>query len=121
MAKQLVLNTTRNDIQDFYVGILGGKITRHFTLSEKEAVKILHIPQQHEVYELELQNMQLELLPYEVIEEDSLQHFCFHLNNASDAYHKAIKKHYSAHLRRKDGKETYFITDRNNNLFEIED
>lgn len=120
MEKQVVLNTTRNDIQEFYVGILGGKITRHCILSEKEAVKILNIPEEHEVYELELQNMQLELLQHEVIEQDSLQHFCFHLANASDAYQKAIKKHYSAHLRIRDGKETYYIKDKNNNLFEIE-
>lgn len=120
MEKQVVLTTTQNDIQEFYVGILGGKITRHFNLSEKETEKILNVPQNNEAYELELQNLQLELLPYEVFEQDSLQHFCFHLANASEAYSKAIKKHYSAHLRIKDGKKTYYIKDRNNNLFEIE-
>ena len=46
MSQQVVLKTTESDIQEFYVGILGGKITRHITLYEKDAIRIFNIPHQ---------------------------------------------------------------------------
>lgn len=120
MEKQVVLKTTESDIQEFYVGVLGGKITRHFTLNAEEAIKSLDIPQPQDVYELKIQNMLFELCPCEVFEQDSLQHMCLHLDNAPNAFRKALAHKYWTCLRKKDGKETYFIKDKNNNLFELE-
>lgn len=120
MGKQIVLKTTENDIQEFYVGILGGKITRHFNLNVEEAIKSFDIPQALEVYELKLQNKLFELCPYEAFEQDSLQHMCLHLDGASDAFKKALMHNYWTYLRKKDDRETYFIKDKNNNLFELE-
>ena len=120
MEKQVVLKTTERDIEEFYVGVLGGKITKHFTLNAVDAIKNFDIPQPMEVYELKLQNMLFELCPYEVLEQDSLQHMYLHLDSAANAYMKAFAHHYWTNLRKKDGRETYFIKDKNNNLFELE-
>ena len=120
MKNQVVLKTKESDIQEFYVGVLGGKITRHFTLSAEEAIKSFDIPQSMEVYELKLQNTLFELCPCEVFEQDSLQHMCLHLDNAPKAYLKALAHHYWTGLRKKEDRETYFIKDKNNNLFELE-
>jgi len=119
MSQQVVLKTTESDIQEFYVGILGGKITRHFTLYEKDAIRIFNIPHQLEVYEIELQDIQFELFVYEVFEQDSLQHICLLLDDALKPFIKASEKNYWAHLKRGNEKESYFIKDKNNNLFEL--
>ena len=120
MEKQVVVKTTESDIKEFYVGILGGKIIRHFTLNAEDAIKNFDIPQPQDVYEMKLQNMLFELCPYEVLEEDSLQHLYLHLDNPLMAYKKAFAHHYWTGLQKKDGRETYFIKDKNNNLFELE-
>lgn len=120
MENQVVLKTKESDIQEFYVDVLGGKITRHFALNVEEAINSFDIPQAMEVYELKLQNKLFELCPYEVLEQDSLEHMCLHLDSASSAYTKALDHKYWTCVRKKDGKETYFIKDKNNNLFELE-
>jgi len=119
MSQQIVLKTAKSDIQEFYVEILGGKITRRFTLYKKDAIRIFNIPQELEIYELELQNIQFELFVYEVFGQDSLQHICLMLDDASKSFMKASEKNYWAHLQKKNEKETYFIKDKNNNLFEL--
>lgn len=120
MNNLIVLKTTESDIEEFYVGILGGKITRHFTITSEDAIKSFDIPQPLKVYELKLQNMLFELCPCEVFEVDSLQHTYLHLDNALNAYRKAYGHNYWTCLRKNNGKETYFIRDKNNNLFELE-
>lgn len=121
MENQVVLKTKESDIQEFYVDILGGEITRHFPLNVEQAIKSFDIPQAMEVYEVKLKNTLFELCPYEAFEQDSLQHLCLHLNSAANAYNKAFVHKYWTGLRKKNGKETYFIKDKNNNLFELED
>lgn len=120
MENQVVLKTTLSDIQEFYVDVLGGKITRHFKMNVNDAIENLDIPQAQDVYELELQNMHFELCPYAEFEQDSLQNLCLHLDGASKAYLNAFKHHYWTYLQKKDGKETYYIKDKHNNLFELE-
>jgi len=121
MTKQLALKTTKDDIQEFYVGILGGKVEGHHSIDVKEAIKSFNIPQEAEVYELKLQDMLLELYTYEACEEDSLQHFNLELEKATNAFMKAYGKNYWTSMRKIKDKETYFIKDKNNNLFELKE
>lgn len=120
MENHVVLKTKESDIQEFYVGVLGGKITRHFPLNVEEAINNFDIPQAMEVYELELENKLFELCPYEAFEQDSLQHTCLHVYSPKKTYNKAYSHKYWTAFRKKNGKETYFIKDKNNNLFELE-
>lgn len=119
MVKHIALETTARDIHDFYVEILGGKITRKFTLRENEALKIFRMPEQIEVVEIQLQKLKLVLFIYEVFEQDSLQHICLQLNRAAEIFGKARQNNYWTHLRKKDKSEAYFIKDNNGNMFEI--
>jgi len=119
MSKQIVLKTAGSDIQEFYVGILGGKIIRHFSLNVKDAKKIFNIPKKLEVFELKLQNIKFLLFIYEVFEQDSLQHIYLRLDNASEVFLKAFENNYCTSVRKKCEIETYFIKDKNNNLFEL--
>ncbi len=120
MENQVVLKTTINDIHDFYVGVLGGKITRHFKLGIDASMKDLDIPQSQEVYELKLQDQVLELCPYPEFEQDSMTFTHLNFGNATKAYQKALKNNYWASHRDMSGKERYFIKDKHNNLFELE-
>jgi len=121
MLKEVALKTTKNDIEEFYVGILGGKIEGHHTIDEKEAIKRFNIPQEIEVYDVKLQDMLLELFAYETIEEDSLQHINLQLANIPNTIMKAVEKKYWANIRKVNDSETYFIKDHNNNLFELKE
>jgi len=119
MLEQIVLKTTESDIHEFYVGILGGKITSTYTLNKEDAMRNFNIPQQVKVYELKLQNMQFQLTVYEVFELDSLEHLFLTLNNVSEIFKKACEKNYCTHLQKKGERISYFIKDNNNNLFEL--
>ncbi len=121
MVKHIVLEAKESDIQEFYVGILGGEITRQFTVNEGVASRIFHVPQKIEVFELGLQDMKFELFVHENLEQDSLQHLCVELDHASEIYRRANKQKYRTHLRKNESSQTYFISDNNGNMFEIRD
>lgn len=120
MKNPIVLKTTERDIQEFYVGILGGKITRHFPVNVDDAIDRFNIPQAMEVYELELKNQVFDLCPYETFEDDSIQFMNLHLDGLQSKVMNAVSHHYWTSWSRKDGKDIYFIKDHNNNLFELE-
>ncbi len=126
MLKHVALEVKENDIQSFYVNILGGTISEQFTLSKEEANEIFKIPKDLEIYKLKLvnlhtknQDLELELFVHETIEHDCLQHVCLQVENASNVFQKANKEHFWTHLRKSNKKETYFIKDHNDNMFEI--
>jgi len=120
MLEQIVLKTTESDIHEFYVGVLGGKITSTYTLNMEDAMRNFNIPQQVKVYELKLQKMQFQLTVYEAFELDSLEHLLLPLNNVSEIFKKACEKNYCSHLQKKGERISYFIQDNNNNLFELQ-
>ncbi len=120
MLEQIVLKTTESDIHEFYVGVLGGKITSTYTLNMEDAMRNFNIPQQVKVYELKLQNIQFQLIIYEAFELDSLDHLLLPLNNVSEIFKKACEKNYCSHLQKKGERISYFIQDNNNNLFELQ-
>ena len=94
------------------------KIGTAFCLNERDD-RIIALQKSLEVYEIELQDIQFELFVYEVFEQDSLQHICLLLDDALKPFIKASEKNYWAHLKRGNEKESYFIKDKNNNLFEL--
>lgn len=126
MLRHIALEVKESDIQDFYVNILGGTISDQFKLGKEEANKIFQVPKELEIYKLKLVNLQsegrnleLELFVHDCIEQDCLQHICLQVENASNVFQRASEKHYWAYLRKANNKETYFIKDHNENMFEL--
>ncbi|MBN1596814.1 MAG: hypothetical protein JW894_00825 [Bacteroidales bacterium] len=119
MLRHIALEIKESDLRDFYIEILGGKITREFTLNESDAKKIFNISGPLNVYELAIGNLKFELFIHDSLEQDSLQHICVQMDNPSEVFSKAIEMKYKTHLRKNNERETYFIKDNNGNLFEI--
>ena len=119
MIQHIALETTENDIQDFYVDILGGTISKTFSQNDEDSREIFQLFKPTKVHELDLPSLKIKLFIHDSIVKDSLQHVCLELANASDVFQKATKKHYWTYAKKSDDKETYFIRDNNRNLFEI--
>lgn len=119
MLQHIALEIKEKDLQDFYVGILGGKVESHSTLKEKDAINIFQVNEQVPVYSLQIQNVKFELFVHESIERDSLQHLCINLKNASEIFQKANQKNYTTFIKKSENGETYFIRDDNRNIFEV--
>lgn len=126
MLKHVALEVKESDIQDFYINILGGTISEQFTLAKEVANNIFQIPKELEIYKLKLvniqtkgKNLELELFVHDCIEQDCLQHICLQVDDPSNVFQKANEKHYWTYLRKSNEKETYFIKDHNDNMFEL--
>ena len=119
MIKHIVLETTEKDIQNFYVDILGGTISKTFSQNDEDAKEIFQLFKPTEVRDLDLPSLKIRLFIHDSIVKDSLQHVCLELDNALDVFQKATKKHYWTYTKKSDDRETYFIRDNNRNLFEI--
>ena len=119
MIRHVALEVKESDIEDFYIGILGGKIIQQFTLNKNVSEELFQISKQIEVYKLCVNDLQFELFVHDSIEQDSLQHLCLELKDAREVYTKAKEIGYWNRLRNSDKDSTYFIRDKNKNMFEL--
>lgn len=119
MLKHIALEVIKSDIQNFYIGILNGNVSRKFTLNEDESKELFDVSKQLEVHKLDVNNLQLELFVHESIERDSLCHLCLEVGEAKEMFNKAKDCGYWNRVRNSNGNETYFIRDKNRNMFEV--
>jgi glycyl-tRNA synthetase alpha subunit len=119
MLRHIALDVHESDIQDFYIELLGGKITRQFTLDEAESESLFQVSGQIEVYKLNLNDLELELFVHESIIRDCIQHLCLEMINAQSIYSKAKESGYCNRIRNSGKNETYFLRDQNRNMFEL--
>lgn len=119
MLKHIALEIREKDIRDFYVDILGGEIVNQFVLGKEVAKEIFNIHEAVNVYCFSLNNIEFELFVHEYINRNTLCHTCIEMEDASNVFNLAHKKNYWVHLRKSGSKNTYFIKDKNGNLFEL--
>jgi len=119
MLQHIALEITKNDLSDFYVTILGGKIVNHFILEAEDAWQIFAVKRAVEVHYVEIEEMVYELFIYPQSGRETFNHHCLKMENASGIFKQAQQNNYWTHLRTSKGKETYFIKDKNGNMFEL--
>jgi hypothetical protein len=119
MLQHIALEVREKDLQNFYIGILGGTIENRTILKEKDASDIFQINKEVMVCFLKIENITLELFIHDAVDQESLQHFCIAYNDALKIYQKAKERKYWTFLREKEYGSTYFIRDNNGNMFEI--
>ncbi len=121
MIKHIGIEVDKNDINDFYIKILKGQKKNSFIINENLAEKIFNIKKTVEVIHLQCEDVDLEL--FECSNDMivlSFNHICLQRNNAKEIYHIAKANDYKAYLHKgQNNKETYFIKDTMNNIFEI--
>ena len=119
MLKHIALSITERDLNDFYIDILGGRLIGNSILRQKDASQIFDINKQVDVYYLELDNIELELFINPVLSDTSFNHTCLEIDSADKIFMHAFDKNYWTHLRNSSERETYFIKDKNGNMFEL--
>lgn len=121
MLIHIALDITENDLQDFYINILGGTIVRQFVLNDSISSSVFQLPKSVDVTILDIKNVQFELFTNSTTNEclPDYKHLCFDMKNGQEIRDKAIAANYMVHERQGATGITYFIKDRNNNMFEI--
>lgn len=119
MIKHIALQVTEKDIDYFYVTILGGKINQSFVLQQNLAKAIFNINQSAKVVHLECEDIEFELFVTDKNNTLTFQHICFQRTDADEIYKKALAKGYWTYIHKRNGKETYFIRDKMDNIFEL--
>jgi len=119
MLKHVALQVTESDIKNFYSEVLKGSISKKPTLNEEVSEDLIQVSKQIDVYNLELNNLKLRLLVHDSIEQDSLQHLCFEMQNAQEVYKRANEAGYWCRTRKSGDNDVYYIRDKNRNMFEL--
>ncbi|MBN2787209.1 MAG: hypothetical protein JXQ69_02690 [Paludibacteraceae bacterium] len=113
------LQINQSDLNNFYIDVLGGKLENTFTLSSTDAQLIFGLNEEITAYFVSCEGIMFELFVRNKSLEKSCSHSCLLLKNATLIANRAKQKGYSLYVRKKYEKDTYFIKDLNNNLFEI--
>lgn len=119
MLLHIALEIIQNDLQPFYIDILGGSIKNHKILKAQDAASIFQINSETAVYDISIQDIYFEMFVHNKFQTKSFSHVCLALHNAFEIYKKAKENNYWAFLRKNNQWKTYFIKDNNGNMFEI--
>lgn len=119
MLQHIALEIKKEDLQSFYIDILGGIVENQVPLKKEDASNIFQINKEVPVYFLKINDLILELFVNESIEHKSFQHLCITHDKALQVFQKAKENKYWTFLRKKENGFTCFIKDNNKNMFEI--
>ena len=119
--KHVGLTVSKDDIQNFYIDILGFRADGEFQLNHELSESIFNIKNDIEVRYLVNNEVTLELFIYPNSDtHHSFQHLCLRMENCEEIYEKALgKKYWSFRRTNAKNQSTYFIKDNMNNLFEL--
>jgi hypothetical protein len=119
MIKHIGLQVEEKDIELFYKELFNGKINGSFVLQENLAMAIFNIKQSVKVVHIKCENVDFELFVNDNPSPSTFEHVCLQLKNAEEVYKKAAAKGYWTYIHKRGDKETYFIKDKMNNIFEL--
>ncbi len=107
------------DIDSFYTDILNCKIERTFNLQSEDSFAIFGIKEEVRILYTSCSGIEFELFIDGKIKSPTFGHICFQSSEAERIVEKAVEKGFPTFIRKRNLKETYFISDSNHNLFEI--
>ncbi|OFX73067.1 MAG: hypothetical protein A2X12_09865 [Bacteroidetes bacterium GWE2_29_8] len=119
--KHIGLQIKEQDIKDFYIDLLGCDILNIFVLSKEDASNIFGILEEVNVIYAVHDNIELELFVSDTHKERDFNHLCIYTNVKNDLINKVKQTDFFYHIREKANKQTLFVRDSNNNIFEFKD
>ena len=119
--KHAGLTVSKDDIQNFYMNILGFRAEGEFQLNNELSESIFNIRGDIEVRYLVKDEITLELFIFsKFAQNQSFQHLCLQIENCDEIYKKAREnKYWTFRKTNSKNQSTYFIKDNMNNLFEL--
>ena len=119
MVRHIALDIVENDLNEFYVEILGGEIAGQFELAKEDAIRIFDIQKSVDVYYVKYEDFELELFVYTNSVGATFNHLCIEMSDCGGIYKDAKQQNFWTFVRTNNDKETYFIKDKNGNMFEL--
>lgn len=110
-----------NEIKGFYIGILGMKKIKNFTLNRDLSKQIFNFDSDIDVFLLKKDDLVLELFISKENSKNIYNHICIEVNNREELYLKAKNNNYECLRINRDYSDLIFIKDKSYNLFEIKE
>ena len=113
--------TDQAEVQDFYCNVLGMNEIRSFVLSKDLAGQIFGINEDTSVFQLQNENIFLELFLVPEKHDRSFEHICISANDREILVSKSEKKGYPCIRIEREHSDLLFIKDKSGNIFEIKE
>jgi len=113
----LGIQVIEEDVENFYVDILDFKISRTFSLTNEKSIDTFDINESPAIIYGSCGDVEIELFISKSNLEKSFSHLCLQTENVENIVEKVKQKVYKIYVHK--ANETYFISDSNNNIFEI--
>ncbi len=110
-----------DDIQNFYINILGFKKIREFNISSDIAKKIFDVEKEILIVVLNNNYLTIELFCFGKSEPKYFSHICFNVKNRNEFIEKIKRTKYHYFIIPRGNYDLLFIKDNSNNLFEIKE
>ena len=109
----------RSEIENFYHEVLGMKEIRNFVLDKDLAGDIFSIEKETEVFQLQNEEVILEIFLMPGQSEHGFNHICISLTNREEIVKKAAQHAYKCIRLKRQNSDMIFIKDKSGNIFEI--
>ena len=117
--KHIGLQVTQEDLSTFYVAIMGLKFLSDFKIPTKEAERIFGIAEEVKIIYATSEEIDFELFVSKS-NNRSFNHICIETKGDELINKITSQNQYKVSIREKrDKPNTYFLSDSNNNIFEI--
>ncbi len=111
----------QNEIEGFYVNILGMKVVKSFVLSAELANSIFKINQEILVFHLKKGNLLFEIFIGNFNISYGFNHICISVTDKASFIKNAISRNYKPLIVKRDYGDIVFVSDNIGNLFEIKE
>jgi len=107
------------EIESFYCEILGMSEIRHFVLDKNLAREIFGIEKETTVFQLEKNEIVLEIFLIPERFEYGFSHLCISISDREEIANKADQNGYSCMRLKRRNSDMIFIKDKSGNIFEL--
>jgi len=107
------------EIESFYCEILGMSEIRHFVLDKNLAREIFGIEKETTVFQLQKNEILLEIFIIPERFENGFSHLCISISNREEIANMADQNGYSCMRLKRGDSDMIFIMDKSGNIFEL--
>lgn len=122
MLQHIALTVNNQDeIENFYKEVLQFNTIYQFSINKETSDLIFNVNDSFDVYLMEFKEVKLEIFICQLKEEKIFSHVCLSYSDSENIYKKAVNLGYKTLIKMNPQKNTYFIWDNSNNMFEIKE
>lgn len=107
------------DLMNFYVEILNGKIEGFNKIPSHQSARIFKLNRSVSINYIKIGDLTLELFLTSQMNYLSYQHICLEMLHPELVFKSAVERGFDGYSSNSPGKENYFIKDKAGNLFEL--